>query len=51
MLFDGLGAADANAELAGRSPPWLPGLSAWSHNTSLYHSLEDQILWLSEQQL
>lgn len=43
-----LAAADANAALAGRSPPWLPGMSAWSHATSLYHSHADQILWLSE---
>jgi esterase/lipase superfamily enzyme len=43
-----LAAADADWGAAGRAPPWLAAMPRLARRTSLYHSAEDRILWLSE---
>jgi esterase/lipase superfamily enzyme len=43
-----LAAADSNWAASERAPPWLVEMPRLARRTSLYHSAEDRILWLSE---
>ncbi|GGC63293.1 hypothetical protein GCM10011504_46870 [Siccirubricoccus deserti] len=43
-----LAASDSDWAAAGRAPPWLMAMPTLARRTTLYHSAEDRILWLSE---
>jgi esterase/lipase superfamily enzyme len=43
-----LAVADTDWAAAGRAPPWLVEMPRLARRTSVYHSAEDRILWLSE---
>jgi esterase/lipase superfamily enzyme len=50
LVFDEavLAAGDADWDVANRPPDWLLGMTQLARRTSIYHSTDDSILWVSD---